>query len=230
MINLSIINRDKRGLFMDKRFGIILLSVVAVIFGVFYFTKDNGDSAQNNNSNGASVSNHTKGTGKIQLIEYGDFECSACGQFYPLVEEVFKKYSDKITFVFRHYPIDTIHRNARAAHRSAEAAGLQGKFFEMYDELYKNQSSWSSSNNPVPVFENYATNLGLDMAKFKSDFASSSVNDTINADLSEGKSKYSVDSTPTFILNGEKLKNTDVGSIEAFSAKIDEALKSTTEQ
>lgn len=215
---------------MDKKFGGILLVVVAVIFGVFYFTRDGGDNTQSSGSNGASASNHTKGTGKVQLVEYGDFECPACAQFHPLVDEVIKKYGDKISFTFKHYPIDTIHKNARAAHRSAEAAGIQGKFFEMYDELYKNQNSWSDSNNPIPIFENYASILGLDIQKFKTDFASANVNDTINADLSEGKSKYGVDSTPTFILNAEKLKNTDIGTLEAFSAKIDAALSSSTDQ
>ena len=83
----------------------------------------------------------------------------------------------------------------------------------MYDELYKNQRSWASSSNAVPIFESYATTLGLDMNKFKTDFASSTVNGTINADVSEGKTKYGADSTPTFILNGKVLNNTDVGSV-----------------
>ena len=98
----------------------------------------------------------------------------------------------------------------------------------MYDQLYKNQSSWNEISNAVPVFESYASSLGLDLGKFKTDFASQEVNDTINADLSEGKSKYNVNSTPTFILNGQVLKNTDIGSVDLFSAKIDEAIKTST--
>lgn len=214
---------------MDKRFGLILVTVVAVIFGVFFFTRDGSVENQDTNTT-ATVSNHTKGTGKVQLIEYGDFECPACAQFHPLINQVIDKYGDQIAFTFRHYPIDTIHRNARAAHRAAESAGLQGKFFEMHDELYNNQAAWSNSNNPVPIFEGYATSLGLDIEKFKTDFASSAVNDTINADTAEGKSKYSVDSTPTFILNGEKLRNTDIGTLDAISAKIDAALSANNEE
>lgn len=209
---------------MDKRFAIIVLSVVAVIFGIFYFSKDKDGSATGSSQSTGTVSSHTKGNGQVQIVEYGDFQCPACGQFYPLVSQILEKYGDKISFTFRHNPLDAIHKNARAAHRSAEAAGLQGKFFEMYDELYKNQSSWSEINNPVPVFENYATSLGLDLAKFKTDFASSTVNDTINADLKEGKSKYGVDSTPTFVINGEVVKNSDIGSLDLFSAKIDALL------
>lgn len=215
---------------MDKRFGLILVAVVATIFGVFYFTKDDSSGSQNSSTNGATVSNHTKGSGKVQLTLYGDFECPACRQFYPILDQVLTQDADKITFTFRHFPLDNIHKNARAAHRSAEAAGLQGKFFEMYDELYKNQSSWASSSNAVPIFESYASTLGLDMNKFKADFASSAVNGTINADISEGKTKYEADSTPTFVLNGKVLKNTEVGTVEEFSAKIDEALKATEKQ
>jgi protein-disulfide isomerase len=213
---------------MDKRFGIIVISVILVIFGIFYFGKSKDSTAETNSTNTAAVSNHTKGTGTVSLVEYGDFQCPACGQFYPLVDEVLKKFEGKVTFTFKNNPLDTIHRNARAAHRAAEAAALQGKFFEMYDQLYKNQSTWSEISNPVPVFESYASSLSLDLAKFKTDFASQAVNDTINADLSEGKSKYKVDSTPTFVLNGQVLKNSDIGSLELFTAKLEEAVKATT--
>lgn len=217
---------------MDKRFGLIVLSVIAVIVGIFYFTKSKDSAADANGVSAATTSQHSKGAGSIELVEYGDFECPACGQFYPIVDEIIKKYSDKIKFTFRHYPLDSIHANARAAHRAAEAAGLQGKFFEMYDQLYKNQSSWKGSvvSNPVPVFESYAQSLGLDMTKFKSDFASTNVNSTINADQAEGKTKYKADSTPTFVLNGQVLKNSDIGSLELFSAKIDEQIKASSQQ
>lgn len=209
---------------MDKRFGAVVLAVIAVIIGIFYFTNDS-ESSGGSTASAGTVSNHSKGKGSLELVEYGDFQCPACGQFYPTVEEVIKKYEDKIKFTFKHFPIDSIHPNARAAHRSAEAAGLQGKFFEMYDELYKNQSSWSGLSNPIPAFEGYATNLGLDLTKFKADFTSATVNATINADLSEGKTKYKVDATPTFVLNGEVLDNAEIGTLDSFSAKIDAALK-----
>lgn len=216
---------------MDKRFGLIVLAVILSIIGIFYFTREK-DSANNNEVSTSTTSQHSKGTGNIELIEYGDFECPACGQYYPLVDEIIKKYSDKIKFTFRHFPLDTIHLNARAAHRAAEAAGLQGKFFEMYDQLYKNQSSWKGGvvSNPVPVFEGYAQALGLDMTKFKADFSSAAVNATINADQTEGKTKYKADSTPTFVLNGQVLKNSDIGSLELFSAKIDEQIKASAQQ
>jgi protein-disulfide isomerase len=216
---------------MDKRFGLIVVTVIAVIIGIFYFTKGKDSTAGSNSNNTGTVSQHTKGAGSVELVEYGDFECPACGQFYPIVDEIIKKYSDKIKFTFKHFPLDTIHANARAAHRAAEAAGQQGKFFDMYDLIYKNQSSWRTGvvSNPVPVFESYAEGLGLDMTKFKEDFASSTINSTINADQAEGKSKYKVDSTPTFVLNGQVLKNSDIGGLDLFSAKIDEQLKTSAQ-
>lgn len=120
-----------------------------------------------------------------------------------------------------------IHKNAVAAHRAAEAASLQGKFFEMYELLYENQQSWSTLSSAVSVFESYATSLNLDPAKFKTDFASETVNNTINADVNLGKKTYKANSTPTFVLNGKVLDGSEIGSLELFTKKIDEAIASS---
>ena len=208
---------------MDKRFGLILLAIVAIIGGVFFFTRYKSDTKD---LVSGLTSSHTTGAGTagVELIEYGDFQCPACSSFFPIVEQLRIDYGDKLKFTFRNFPLVTIHPNAVAAHRAAEAASLQGKFFEMYELLYQNQSSWSSLSSPVTLFEGYATTIGLDSAKYKLDFASEVVNDTINADIAEGKSKYKVNSTPTFVLNGQKLDNSEIGSLELFSKKIDEAI------
>lgn len=208
---------------MDKRFGIILLTVVAVIGGIFIFTKK--DTGTADTSTGV-VSNHSAGAGtaNVEVVEYGDFQCPACSGFFTIVEQVRETYGDKIKFTFRNFPLVSIHRNAMASHRAAEAASAQGKFFEMYELLYQNQDSWSSLSNPVSLFESYASSLGLDMTKFKTDFASEATNNVINADTNEGKDKYKVDSTPTFIINGQKMNSADVGTVELFSKKIDEAI------
>lgn len=218
---------------MDKRFAAILIAVVAIIGGIFIVTKDKQTSEANgNNASSASTSNHTLGAGTagVELVEYGDFQCPACGQFFPIVEQVVEKYGDKIKFTYRNFPLDSIHKNARAAHRSAEAAGIQGKFFEMYRLMYQNQTTWSGLSNPVTVFEDYAAQLGLNLDKFKSDFASETVNATINADIQEGKSKFRIDGTPTFILNGQKVDNTELGSLDLFSAKIDALIAASSSQ
>lgn len=208
---------------MDKKFGLILLAIVALIGGVFLFTRDKTDTKDPAPGITSSHSSSST-TAQVELIEYGDFECGACASFYPIVEEIRATYGDKLKFTFRNFPLVTIHKNAMAAHRTAEAAAAQDKFFEMYELLYQNQSSWKTLTNTVPTFETYAKSLGLDMTKFKADFASEVTNDVIQADIAEGKSKYKANSTPTFILNGKKLDNTEIGSLELFSKKIDEAI------
>jgi len=195
---------------MDKRFGIILGIIIAVFAGYFIFAS--GDSGTDEVS--ASPTNHTLGSGPVQLVEYGDFECPACGQFYPILKEVKEKAGDKFTFQFKHFPLESIHLNARSAGRAAEAASKQGKFFEMHDLIYQGQNSWRGSNDAVRVFEGYATQIGLNIEQYKADFSSEETNASINADVAEGKEK-GVNSTPTFYLNGVKLDNNSVRTADS---------------
>ena len=208
---------------MDKRFLAILAVIVVGIFGVFLLTRS--DTATSPSGESASASSHSRGKldSTVEVVEYADFQCPACGQFFPIVDQVYQTYGNRVKFTFRHFPLDTIHPNARAAHRAAEAAGNQGKFFEMHDLLYKNQSAWVQLSDPTPVFEGYARDLGLDVAVYSKDFSAQATNNVINADLTEGKGK-GVDSTPTFYINGVKVTNSELGSVEAFSKKIEEAL------
>lgn len=209
---------------MDKKFLAILAVVIVGIIGVFLFTRS--DTAESpSGSSGGTISNNSKGKldSSVEVIEYADFQCPACGQFFAIVDSVASKYSDSVKFTFRHYPIDTIHPNARAAHRAAQSAANQGKFFEMHDKLFINQNAWSQLTDPTGVFESYAGELGLDIAVYKVDFAAAATNDIINADTAEGKSK-GVSGTPSFFINGVKIENSELNTVEAFSAKIDEAL------
>jgi len=124
---------------------------------------------------------------------------------------------------FRNYPLESIHSNARASARAAEAAHLQDKFWEMHDALYENQDTWSNVSDPLTYFKGYAQQIGVaDLAKFESDYASSAVNDVINADLKEGQ-KLSITSTPTFVLDGVMLKE-NPNSAEEFFKLIDDAI------
>ena len=128
-----------------------------------------------------------------------------------------------MAFQFRHLPLTQIHNNAFAASRAAEAAGKQGKFWEMYDMLYQNQEAWSEENNPKPTFEDYATELKLDIDKFRTDYSAKSTNDVINADIAAFKKTGAAMQTPTFFLDGKRI---DVkADIATFEKAIDEALK-----
>ena len=193
---------------MSKRFlGILVIIVLAL--GVVYWStnrKSDKGSASSSSSSSSQLSSHIlgKGTTGVTLVEYGDYQCPYCGQYYPLIKSVTDKYQDQIAFQFRNFPLSQVHQNAFAGARAAEAAGLQNKYWEMHDLLYEQQNSWQGSTNVEPVFEQYATELGLNLTKFKTDYASSAVNNVINADESEG-TKLGVQGTPTFFLQGKQL-------------------------
>ena len=207
---------------MDKRFWAIVGIIIIVFFG-FLFMQRNDEAAAPANKD-AKPTNHVKGEGtaNVNLTEYGDFQCPACAQYFPVVEQVAAKYEKEITFQFRHFPLVSIHPNAFAGSRAAEAAGKQGKFFEMYQLLYSNQDTWSGSNSPTKIFEGFANQLELNLEQYKKDFASTAVNDAINADMAAGN-KLKAESTPTFVLDGKKIEN-PAPTVEAFSKIIDEAI------
>lgn len=211
---------------MNKTFWAII-AIIVIIFGGIIVADKNKDNSTG--SGGAKPTNHVMGEGKsgVRLVEYGDFECSFCGQYYPLVEQVKEKYKEKIVFQFRHLPLVTAHRNALAAARAAEAAHKQGKFWEMYSLLFQNQATWSKSDDATNSFEQYATQLGLDVTKFKADAASTEVNAIVNADINEFKKTKERMGTPTFFLDGKVIKPK---SVDEFSKFIDEAIKNKQKQ
>ncbi|MEI7632293.1 MAG: thioredoxin domain-containing protein [bacterium] len=209
---------------MKKAIIIILLSVM-IIGGGALLKKDNKQPI-------ASPTNNTFGAGKsgVVLKEYADFQCPGCGGFYPILKEVKEKYKDQITFQFVNFPLTQIHQNAMAAHRAALAASNQGKFWEMHNILYENQNTWKDSINTSRDFEAYATQLGLDIPKYKIDFASSATSNTIQADIQTGQA-LKVTGTPTFFLDGKQLEdNNAIASLEKFSVVIDAAIAAKTGQ
>lgn len=192
---------------MSKQFWVIVVVVVAVLVGVFTLSGNKNSSSGGGKSNAATLTNHVegKGTTGVTLVEYGDYQCPFCGQYFPTVENVVAEYGDRIKFQFRNFPLTSVHQNAFASARAAEAAGLQNKFWEMNGLLYQGQSQWSSSSDPMPIYLRYAQQLGLNINKFKSDYGSSRVNDLINADEAEGN-KLGIQGTPTFFLDGKQIQ------------------------
>jgi len=208
---------------MNRNFLLVLLACVAVFVGLIFFNKKDATAPESN----IQTSNHirSEGTTGVTLIEYGDFECPACGAYYPLLKQLGEKYKGQVTFQFRNFPIASIHRNAMVAHRAAEAADLQGKFFAMHDVLYERQQEWAKVSNPISILESYAQELGLDMTKFKQDMSSAAVNDVIQADLRAGQA-LNVSGTPGFVLNDKLIENPN--DLEAFSKVLDDAIKEKT--
>lgn len=207
---------------MNNRFLLILLAIIVVLGGIFFFTRDESSDTANVSTDTASSNVYGKTDSSVTLVEFGDFECPACAAYFPIVQQIKADYGDKIAFQFRHFPLVQIHPNAMIASRAAEAAGKQGKFWEMHDLLYQQQQAWSKSSNANAIFESYATQLGLNLDQFKADVAAQSTLDAINADVKIGQG-LKVNSTPTFVLNGQKIETTPQ-TYEAFKQLLDAEL------
>ena len=165
---------------------------------------------------------------KILLIEYGDYQCSpGCRMFHenftPIMQS--EEYKEKIAFVYRNFPIPQIHPNAIASASAAEAAGQQGKFWEMWDALLTNQAEWSSASpsDRNSFFERYATAIGVELEQFRTDQASEAVSKKIAFDRALGAA-VGISGTPTIILNGEQVDGERISSTEAIKALLDEAI------
>lgn len=208
-------------------FGIIVVLIVGVLGGsIFFANRNNSDGGETGSADLAAVSDkdYVRGldTAKVTFIEYGDFQCPYCAQVHPTIEEVLQEYENEVRFVFRHFPIPSSHPNALVAHRAAEAAGNQNKFYEMYDLLYQGQQEWSTSDKPIDVFKKYAKQIGLDLDTFNTDFESDAVAERVRV-VKEAGAKAGVNSTPTLFLNGKKIENPR--SAEELRQEIDKAIK-----
>lgn len=208
---------------MSKQFWAVVAVIVLIFVGIFAI---NGNKSKTNTSSSAAKpSEHITGKGSsgVTIVEYGDFQCRYCQAYEPIVSATVAKFSDQIFFQFRNFPLVNNHPNAFAASRAAEAASKQGKFWQMHDLLYQtsNWTVWTNASDPTPEFNKYAVSLGLNEATFKTDFASSAVNDTINADMAAG-TKLNVQGTPTFYIDGKQvtIKATPTDFEKAFSDAI----------
>ncbi len=211
---------------MSKRLWALIAVLILIFVGVTVM--------KNNKTNAPSASNqptsHIEGSTStgVSLLEYGDYECPYCGNYFSIVKQVAAQYNDKITFQFRNLPLSQVHPNAFAAARAAEAASLQGKFWQMHDLLYETQSAWVSSSAPISMFDTYAKQLGLNITQFDRDFASSKVNDAINADMNAFAKTGDVTETPTFYLDGKKIQPGP--NVSDFTSLIDAAIASKAQK
>lgn len=148
---------------------------------------------------------------KVTLVEFGDYQCPACGAAHPIVKQILEDHKNKVLFVFRNFPLP-MHKNALIAAQAAEAAGKLGgqeKYWKMHDMLYENQSQWAESNNPLDIFLEYTKDLKLDLDKFKEEVNSNKYENKITQDRQDGNA-LGVNGTPTFFVNGQKVKTTDL--------------------
>ena len=204
--------------------GISALVLGGMVFGMVKIASRNSPANTKPLSLAGSVieSDWIKGDkdSKIIITEYSDFQCPACASYYEIVKQIHKEFGDKLAIVYRHFPLRQIHANAETAALSAEAAGKQGKFWEMHDMIFEKQKKWESEKNTKEIFTGYAEELGLNPEQFKKDLNSKEVKEKVEADYQSGV-KAGVNHTPTFFLNGKEIQNPR--SYEEFKNIINEA-------
>ena len=159
----------------------------------------------------------------VTLEEFADFQCSACGGVYPSLKTIEGEFGDRLRVIFREFPLTPPHEHAVKAAHAAEAAALQGRFWEMHDMLYQNQKTWSEAFDVRPVFEDYARKIGLDVERFKNDQSSEIVETRIFMDGRRGHS-LGVTGTPTIFLNGTELPWEQVRTVDGLRAAVNKAL------
>lgn len=151
---------------------------------------------------------HTLGspTARVQLEEFGDFQCPPCAAFHPVLKQMHEEFGDRILITFRNYPLVPPHNNAVPAASAAEAAAMQGKakFWDMHALIYEHQNDWKNLPDARPMFEGFAKQIGLDVERFKKDVAGEPVAQRIFLDGRRGRS-MGVRGTPTVFLNGREL-------------------------
>ena len=204
---------------MSKKAWLIFVAVVVVLLGgLIYLSNKNKITIDTSTIDTGNVQPASAQSGniadrlfgkpdsKVTLVEYGDFECPGCGGMHPTIKDLTEKYETQMAFVFRNFPLSNIHPNARIAAATAEAAGLQGKYWEMHNKLFENQSSWKElrGQQRTDFFVGYARDLGLDVEQFRQDLGGTEVNQKITFDQALAR-KDKVTSTPTFYLNGKQI-------------------------
>jgi protein-disulfide isomerase len=184
-----------------------LLGIFVVLFAAIIIISGRKTSAPIQNAATSNLSQHLQGQGKsgVTLVEYGDYQCPYCKQFYPIVKQVVAENKDQIYFQFRNFPLSNAHPHAFAAAQAAEAADKQGKFWQMHDLLYENQDQWATADTPAVYFGQYAKQLGLHAAQFNHDYTSQSVINVIKADAAEAQ-RLKLPSTPSFLINGKEVQ------------------------
>jgi protein-disulfide isomerase len=204
---------------------IVIITVLVVAGAIFWGIRTQDSGSKNVN---VEVTDEDTYLGnkdaKVTLVEYSDFQCPACKAFEDIVKQLRESYSaEDLKIVYRHFPLRSIHPNANLAAQAAEAAGEEGKFWEMKDLLFKNQAEWAQEKDPRGLFGAYAKSIGLDVAEFDEDLLpEDDSKERVEKDYQSGVA-LGVNSTPTFILNGVVLKNPQ--NLDEFKKLIDAELK-----
>lgn len=147
-----------------------------------------------------TAEDHAQGpeSAEVTLVEYGDYECPYCGQAYPIVKQIQKRFGKRLRFVFRNFPLSQMHPHAEAAAEVAEFAGAQGKFWEMHDQLYENQARFGEA-----LYLSLGEKLGLSTTALRQALMEETYKARVRADFASGV-RSGVNGTPTFFINGHR--------------------------
>lgn len=197
---------------------IVAALVLLLLIGAVVYSQQAAKKA----NEGITIEKHIKGNSdaKVELVEYSDFQCPACGQFYPYVKDIVQQYGDNLRFEYRHFPLIGLHQYAVQAAHASEAAAQQGKFWEMHDMLFENQDTWSKSSNPRAYFIEYAQKIGLDTSQFKLQMDAPVIDDAVQNSFNDARSR-GFTGTPSFLLNGEKM---EFQTFDEFKTQIKDAI------
>jgi len=228
----------------NKNYGLwggVTLGVIVIVLGLMWFVGSTPIAVPGGNIVPPVVTEADWQTGNstmpVTIVEYSDFQCPACRAYYSVLKRLEAEYASSTNFVYRHFPLAQ-HLDAQLAAYAVEAAGTQGKFFEMHDILFEKQGEWGIDSSILPtdpkeltasmrtILETklfgYAESLNLDMQKFKADMVSTEIHDKVTRAIADGKS-LGIPATPTFFLNGKQLANPN--GYDEFKNLIDAALK-----
>lgn len=194
-----------------KFLGIILVLTLVLLFGGIFLLSRNQSSSDNIQGKNVVQIDYSKGqkigsdSAKVKVVEFSDLECPACLAVEPNVQKLRSDYPQQVQLIYRHFPLPQ-HVHSRQVATLAEAAGQQGKFWEMHDKLFETQTQWTSmsKDEATAFFLGLSKQLGLDENKIKQELESDAYAAKIDADIAEGQ-RLGVNSTPTFFVNGRKL-------------------------
>lgn len=140
----------------------------------------------------------------VTVEEFADFQCPTCAVVHGKMKEINAIYGSRIKFIYRSFPLTQIHKNSYDAAVSAEAAGMQGKYWDMQNQLFTNQTTWANSGEARKIFSEYAQKIGLDVNKFETDALGLATKSRVDLDITRGRA-LNITGTPTIFINGKPL-------------------------
>ncbi len=200
-----------------------LVFVAAVIGAIYLYNSGSGSATSSTASSNSTAARPTPNmanapagapvgvnmlgsqTAAVTVEEFADYQCGGCAAVHPVMKELASAYAGNrnFRFIYRHYPLAIpAHDKSYEASVATEAAGLQGKFWQMQDQLFRNQAAWTANQNYRQIWSEYATNLGMDVQRFQADIAGIQTKNRVDADIQRGRA-LGVSSTPTVFVNGK---------------------------